>query len=70
VKVIHATHCGTHAFAARSLETGDEAIVLTTPYQHPMVLTVPLCGEINSVGLPCAKNKMNGGPCWWHRSAP
>ncbi len=31
--VIHATARGTHAFYARSLETGESAIIVTTPYK-------------------------------------
>lgn len=31
--VIHATPRGTHAFYARSLETGCQAIIVTTPYK-------------------------------------
>ena len=31
--VIHATPRGTHAFYAKSLESGQSAIIVTTPYK-------------------------------------
>ena len=31
--VLHATPRGTHAFYAKSLETGQSAIIVTTPYK-------------------------------------
>ena len=34
-EVIHCTTRGTHAYFAKSLESGETAIIVTTPYKIP-----------------------------------
>jgi hypothetical protein len=64
MRVIHAAHSGTHAFAARSIESGEQAVIVTTPYP-PSDLFAGLCGAPTRRGHPCTQP----AKCRWHPKA-
>lgn len=65
-RVITAIPNGDTAFHAWSLETGEEAVVVTQLVRR--VYGVP-CGAATNRGVCRNLKPLSGGPCWMHGEA-
>jgi hypothetical protein len=61
MNVVHATHWGTHAFVALSLETGSEAVIVTTPL---VVCAENGCRELAKAHGLCTRHYMQRRSEW------